>query len=365
MNNEQRKYRILIPILSFGKAGGMRVLSQLGNCWANMGHSVEIISYFESDIPYYPVNFKIRWLVDNGEETVSNNTTYDPKNSSFRRLISIYKYLKKHSKDYDIVLANYNRTAWPVWLGSKSKNYYYIQAYEAEFASLKNVKELTKRLLARLTYCLPLHKVVNAEVYKNYKNIISEYVVPPGLDLNIYYPKNLLKNFDKDLVVGCIGRKAEWKGSNDVGEAIRILRLKGYRIRFKVAFEPVKYTEHELVFPDGDANLADFYRSLDVVVAPGHIQLGAIHYPVLEAMACNVPVITTGYYPANEKNSFIVPIKSPEKIAETIELIIKDYSVAFGKAELARQIIEEFDWGIVSNKFIAIFKENVTHESIS
>jgi len=25
-------------------------------------------------------------------------------------------------------------------------------------------------------------------------------------------------------------------------------------------------------------NLADFYRSLDVLAAPGHIQLGAVHY---------------------------------------------------------------------------------------
>ncbi|WP_341479706.1 glycosyltransferase [Clostridium algidicarnis] len=68
--------------------------------------------------------------------------------------------------------------------------------------------------------------------------------------------------------------------------------------------------------PDGDDNLADYYRNLDILVAPGHIQLGAIHYPVIEAMACNVPVITTGYYPANDENSFIVPVKRPDKIAE-------------------------------------------------
>ena len=113
-------------------------------------------------------------------------------------------------------------------------------------------------------------------------------------------------------------------------------------LKFKVAFNPVKYKNHELVHPDGDKKLADFYRSLDILVAPGHIQLGAIHYPVIESMACNTPVITTGYYPANDENSFIVPVKRPDKIAETIEMIINDYSVAINKAEKARKDIKQF-----------------------
>ncbi|MGL4567899.1 MAG: glycosyltransferase, partial [Fusobacteriaceae bacterium] len=108
----------------------------------------------------------------------------------------------------------------------------------------------------------------------------------------------------------------------------------------------------ELVKPDGDNNLADYYRSLDVLVAPGHIQLGAIHYPVIEAMACNVPVITTGYYPANEENSFIVPIKSPEKIAEELEKIYYNYEIAYNKAKEAQKNIDEFSWDRVADKFL-------------
>jgi glycosyltransferase involved in cell wall biosynthesis len=189
-------------------------------------------------------------------------------------MYALYRFLKKHSNEYDIVLANYNRTAWPVWLGSNSTNYYYIQAYEVEFSLARNIKAFLERMTAWLTYFLPLHKVVNAKIYKKYKNIKCEQVIPPGLDLNIYYPKKLLKNHNKEFVVGCIGRKAEWKGSNDVGEAVKILRSKGYKVKFKVAFEPIRYTEYELVKPDGDENLAELYRSPDVLIAPGHIQLG-------------------------------------------------------------------------------------------
>lgn len=359
MNRNQLK--ILIPILSFGRAGGMRVLAELSNHWKYLSCDVTFVAFHESESPYYPVTCKIIWIDKSGAEIYNNKTIYREKNSSFKRMYALYKYIKSHSHNYDIIVANSNKSTWPVWLGSNSMNFYYIQAYEVEFNSHKNFKGVLKRLSAYLTYYLPLRKVVNAEIYKKYKNIKSEHVIPPGLDLSIYYPK-ILEHQNNEIVIGCIGRKAEWKGSNDVGEAVKILRSKGYNVKFKVAFESISYTEHQLVKPDGDENLADFYRSLDVLVAPGHIQLGAVHYPVIEAMACKTPVITTGYYPANNDNSFIVPVKRPDVIAETLVGIIEDYESAIKKAEIAYTMIPQFDWKVVSEKFLNIFNEELKDE---
>lgn len=353
---DMKKLRILIPMLSFGRAGGIRVLSQLSNKWIELGHTVCIVSHFESEDIYYPTKANIIWINDQGEEVDINRAQVNTKNIGLKKMYGIYNYLRKESSKYDVVLANHNLTAWPVALGSKAQNYYYIQAYEVEFISKKNIKGLLKQFSAWLTYFLPLIKVVNADVYRNFKNIKSDYVIPAGLDLNTYYPiKNDKQITNKDFTIGCIGRQAEWKGSNDVGDAVKILRSKGYKVDFKVAFERIKYKEHELVKPDGDDNLAQFYRDLDVLVAPGHIQLGAIHYPVIEAMACKTPVITTGYYPANTNNAFIVPIKRPDRLAETLSYIIDNYDDAIKKAELAYEDIKEFDWQIVSTNFLNIF----------
>jgi glycosyltransferase involved in cell wall biosynthesis len=217
-------------------------------------------------------------------------------------------------------------------------------------------KGITQKILAWLTYFLPITRVVNADIYRNYKNLKSKYVIPPGLDLDIYYPKDFTNTIKKDFVIGCIGRIEEWKGSNDVTEAVKILHGKGYNVKYKVAFNPVNYDKFELVKPDGDKNLADFYKSLDILVAPGHIQLGAVHYPVIEAMACKTPVITTGYYPANNENAYIVPVKNPSLIANTIIEIMEDYEKATEKAEIAYKTVSQFDWEIVSAKFIDVFK---------
>lgn len=356
---KNNKMKILIPILKFGKAGGYRVLSELANNWTENGHEVDFVSYFESDKSYYPTKAKVIWLNNNGEE-ITNNVDYISKGSTRNKIHALSTYIRKNSKEYDVILANFNLTTISVMLFSKTNNYYYIQAYEPDFFPIRSFKSCMHKFIAWLTYFLPLTKVVNSDIYKHYKNIRSKYVIPPGLDLKIYYPKKLEYKNKDEIVVGCIGRKEEFKGSEDVAAAVKILHEKGYKIKFKVAFNPVNYKNYELVHPDGDNNLADFYRSLDILVAPGHIQLGAVHYPVMEAMACNVPVITTGYYPANNENSFIVPVKRPDKISEIIEMIAKDYSITIKKATKAREDIQQFDWKIVSNKFIEIFEQTMS-----
>ena len=338
--------KIIIPVFDFGREGGYRVLSNLATEWGKE-NEVEFLTFSTSKEPYFPTKANIVRLSNENQ------------GSLIQKIIILNKYLREQSKD-TIIVGNQNLTTWPL-LFLKNKNiFYYIQAYEPEFYNeyKKSIyKKYILKFTAWLTYFLPLKRVVNAELYLNYKNIKSKHVVPPGLNLDIYYPKELNKENKKELIVGCIGRVEEWKGAQDVGRAVEILHRKGLPIKLKVAFNAVKYKNHELVKPNGDNSLADYYRSLDILVAPGHIQLGAIHYPVIEAMACNVPVITTGYYPANNENSFIVPIKSPEEIAKKIEEIYYDYEKAYEKTLVAQKQIKEFSWEIVGNKFLDIIRE--------
>lgn len=340
--------KIIIPVFGFDKAGGYRVLSKLASEWSKI-EEVEFLTFSDSKTPYFPTSAKIKAL----PLKLNNN---------FLLKVKYFKDEMNRNHKTTCIIANQNLTVWPT-LFSKNKNkFYYIQAYEPEFYDEYKGNVLKKyifKFLAWLTYFMPLTRIVNADIYKNYKNVKSKYVIPPGLDLNIYYPKKLIKENKKTLVVGCIGRIEEWKGSQDVGRAVEILHKKGLVIKLKVAFNPIDYENHELVKPHGDKNLADYYRSLDVLVAPGHIQLGAIHYPVIEAMACNIPVITTGYYPATNENSFIVPIKSPEKIAEILESIYYNYEEAYNKALIAQGKIKEFSWEIVAQKFLDIIKKEV------
>lgn len=350
--------KVLIPIFNFTKAGGFRVLTQLANRGKSFGYEVVIVCPLTKTKPYYPIDVEVYFINNNGDKT---DNSYNIELSITEKMISIYKFIKKNSINFDTIIATHYLTTYPALFGNFMKKIYYIQAYEPEFYNEKRntPKKYLLKTLAWSTYFFPFEKIVNSDLYKKYKNISTENVVEPGLDLNIFSQKKLEKTQKDFTVVGCIGRKEEWKGANDVGKAIEILHNNGVNIKFKVAFNAVDYPSHELVFPDGDSNLADFYRSLDILVAPGHIQLGAVHYPVIEAMACGTSVITTGYVPANNENSYIVPIKSPDKIAHAILEIINNREVALMKLEQAKKDIERFSWENVSNKFYSIIGSKI------
>ena len=341
--------KILIPIISLGKFGGIKVLSNLANYWTKQGHEVTIIVASKQTI-YYPLNCKVV------------NLTNIESVTRLKTLFLFFKYIKKNSLYFDAIIANHNATVYPIFLASKTKNIYYIQAYEPEFYDeIKNnfLKKYVQKFIAWFSYFLPFTRIVNSNMYINYKNIKASHIVYPGIDLDIYFPKerNPKKNSDT-FRIGCIGRKEEWKGSEDVAEAIKILHNKGYKnIEFIVAFNAVSYDNHTLVHPDGDGKLADYYRSLDILITPGHIQLDAIHYPVIEAMATKTPLITTGYFPSNENNSFLVPVKSPDEIAKQIIYVMNNYDKAIIKSEKAYESISQFSWEKLSHKFISIIEE--------
>lgn len=352
--------KILIPVLSLGKSGGIRVLSNLANHWTAMGVDVTIVTSDHLYEPYYPLKCNLIYINDVGcvVETRSNT-----RKTSLSNLRSLYKFLKKNSFKYDVVLANYNLTCYPIVLGSSANNFYYIQAYEPDFYDERkdNIKKDVRKFLAWFSYYLPLTRVVNSNSYTSYKNIVSNHVVYPGLDLNTYYPRiRDYKDKNEKFIIGCIGRDILWKGSEDVSEAIKLLHIEGYdNIELVVAFHPVSYEKHKLVQPNGDVSLSDFYRSLDILITPGHIQLDAVHYPVIEAMATCTPLITTGYYPSNKENSFVVQVKDPADIANKIIYVMNNYDVAIKKSRLGLKDIEQFSWNKVSEGFLDIFLSKV------
>ena len=356
---------IVIPVWGFGRAGGDRVLSKLASNFHCIGIKTIVVSYYYTNEPYYPVECPILYVDKDGNPTRQMNvdserSIMDKIRQYSERRSGLRKALNRLSYEYNVVIANYSLTALVVDKCRIKNKFYYIQAYEV-FDS-ENERSLVARYKnnqIRSSYQLKLHKIVNADIYKDYKEIHAEDVVPPGLDLLNYHPKDNLMIEREEIVVGCIGRAAKWKGSNDAAKAVELLQRVGVRIKFFVAFNPVDYSDFELVKPDGDENLANYYRSLDILIAPGTIQLGAIHYPVIEAMACGTTVITTGYYPANDTNAYIVPVSSPEAIAETIKHICNNRKEAALKAERALRNVEELSWDKVSHKMLSIINEKV------
>lgn len=354
--------KIVIPIFGFGPAGGSRVLSQLANHWIMQKHEVIFICYKGSTAPYYPTNAEIYYFDNNGNLSTNNDTLY--KRPIFG-ILKLRKILEKvlNNFDCDIILANHSLTADPVSRSiNKAKKFYYIQAYEPDFYHGLSIKNFILKRITINSYNLQnLNLVVNSEMYFNYNEIKAKRYVPPGLDLKIFSP-NLNETKSDKVILGTIGRKEKHKGTSYIIEAFKILREKfGNKIELHIAFGDKIFENIEgikVFHPNGDLNLAKFYKSLNVYICAQTIQLQAIHYPIIECMACKVPVITTGYYPSNKFNSFLIPIENVNAISDKVETFMHTNINEINKMkEIAFNDILEFDWTNVSKKMINYFNE--------
>jgi glycosyltransferase involved in cell wall biosynthesis len=355
--------KIIIPVLGFGRAGGYRVLSNLANAWIRQGHEVDFLCPDSSDEPYFPTSAGIVWV--DGAGNLSKERGAIEKPGGWYHLKSLYRGLKVIGRYYDVIFANHSLTAWSVALAScgKAKKVYYVQAYEPEYyTSAKTVKGYVLATASALSYHLPLKRIVNAPIYFSYRNLRASQFVPPGIDLDIFKPVEINRNIEgtKTVVIGCIGRHEPEKGTIYVLRAFEELYKRDSRFLLRVAYGnlPVgwKHENCEVVVPKNDKELADYYRSLDILVAPGTVQHGAPHYPVLEAGACGVAVVTTGYMGATPETAWIVRNKDVEAIVESIVEIVSDDDRRIEKREKFFNETKNYSWEHVSDKMRRLFE---------
>lgn len=359
------KVRIAIPMLDFNRSGGNRVLSELATQLVSRGYKVDFVCLMYSDPPYFPTDARVIWIDGVGSPVAQNRSRR--KIYPGQHLVALSLFLWRFGGDYDLVFANHSLTTLPIYLsGNAYHAIYYVQAYEPEYYdTYTDVRSRIARAVASRSYSLVPNIIVNAPIYFSYKEIRARMCVSPGLDLANFHPKNLeckKRQSSDPLILGCIGRKEIYKGTMDALVAFQVYqkRYRNCKLRVAIGHVPPPFDQDpniEVVPIQSDAELAEFYRSLDVMIAPGTVQLGAVHYPVLEAMACGVPTIHTGYAPGSSDNSWIVAPNNPNQIVAAIESIVDDQiatdlRVRKGLAEVGR-----YAWHCVGGDLDAYVRE--------
>ena len=355
--------KILIPTLGFGRSGGNRVLSELASRWQALGHDVTFLAHAGGAEPYFPTTARCIWLNDRGD-TVAHASLPSGRLGGVagvaRMVNALRRGIARH--EADVVLANHMLTAWATAAARTSaRRWYYVQAYETELYEGGSVSQRVLRLLAAMSYLLPLRRIVNAPMYRRYKLLRAEHVVPPGLALDRFHAKTVGFPSAGDVVtLGTIGRHEPWKGTADVIAAYRQLRESGVSCRLVVAYGNVDEVTAALpgvtvTVPRDDDELAAFYRSIDILLVAARLQLQAVHYPVIEAMASGTTVVTTGYYPADDSNAYLARTHDPASIADAVIAALANPELRNARAARARRAVQSFDWNIVAESMLDAF----------
>ncbi len=354
--------KIIIPVFAFGKGGGNRVLSKLANHWIQMNHEVCFISFANSITPYFKTTAEIFWIDEQGRRVTENLQHKVLKINKIKQIFILRKAIERLAIDADIILANGALTAYSVKLAKiKAEKNYYIQANEADYEfHYSTLKHKIMGALCFGSYKLGLKVIVNSPIYYNLYGMRAVSYIPPGIDYAIFKPERK-ENARDSFIIGCIGRFEKFKGTIFVYDAFVKLRSRGIPVKLKIAYADLnginlKFKD-DIIFctPKDDNELSDFYNSIDVLVSPGTIQYYAHHYPVMEAMACKTPTITTAYLPADLSNSWLVAPMSSEQIVAQVLNIMENPTEVGQKIELAYQNIQVYKWEVIASKFIEVF----------
>lgn len=185
-------------------------------------------------------------------------------------------------------------------------------------------------------------------------------VLPDGVDLTLFKPSNLAR-FDevgsRPLRVGWVGHSGwaatleDFKGVNTILlPAIEQLKSEGICVQAHLADRKERFIPHR--------QMPSYYADIDVLICTSKIE--GTPNPVLEAMACGVPVITTdvGVVPqllGQKQKQFVLTERSVEALKHAIQRLIADPKQLGELSAENLESIKAWDWSQRAESFAPYF----------
>ena len=356
--------RIAIPISRFDKSGGIRVLSMLSCGLAHRDHEVTFIVPRGQHIPTFPLDSRVCVHI------------VEPDMGNIRHVSGLLKKVQLFygTMETDIAIANAYMTAYSVWLGYKMGRvkypFYFVQGYEPiAFGEWSRDSAIMKRLkvaAASRTYHLGLNCVANSEWLSGIlasKHGIKAVVARLGVDTRIFKPR-VETPAHQVLQVMTIGDKNPVKrmdlfaqtldGLSGEQACTALIATSDHQLRLQCE------TLVNYYYPNNDYELALIYHQADVFLSTSKIE--GFGLPLLEAMACGVPVVTTDSGGIRDfcrdcYNCIIVATDDPVDLISAIARIRENPDLRNRLISNGLITANEWGWEHLADDFDQLFQE--------
>ncbi len=200
-------------------------------------------------------------------------------------------------------------------------------------------------------------------------------IIPNGINIEEFKP-NPTREVDEYVRILCVSRLTQRKGINYLVEAMKILLAKNTERKIELwiagegdATESLKQlaidcgVEKQVKFFGlvKHNDLARYYTMADIFCLPSLNE--GMSNTMLEALASGMPIVATVTGGTEElvgdgENGFYIKQKSPEDIAEKLEMLIADTDMRKRFGETSRIRAEKMSWGNVAKAYIDLYQES-------
>ncbi len=173
---------------------------------------------------------------------------------------------------------------------------------------------------------------VSSNILKNiYDNLDIKYkpttVLTDGVNLDLFYPKNLerFENISKRTIkIGWVGN-SKWAGNEDCKglktlliPVIEKLKKDGFNVEGSFADSQESFIPHD--------KMVDYYANIDILVCVSKIE--GTPNPVLEALACGVPIVSTDVGIVREalgkkQSKYIIKERNLDPVYDTLKQLLE------------------------------------------
>lgn len=236
-------------------------------------------------------------------------------------------------------------------------------------------KEITKKLFSDRASIVDSYTVsskVLLDIYNKDESIIKKptALIQDGVDCQLFYLKNeeRFRNYkNRTIHIGWVGN-SKW-----IIDQSEISDLKGIHTIIKPAIEELKDEGYniDLLTSDRDKKMIphkempDFYKNIDIYICASMYE--GTPNPVLEAMACGVPVISTDVGIVREvfgekQTEYILIERSKECLKNKLRHLLENPEELQVLSNENKEQIQAWDWKLTSEKFRNYFHSELLNK---
>ena len=188
-------------------------------------------------------------------------------------------------------------------------------------------------------------------------------ILRDGVDLNFFVPHNLERFSDAEtrpLVVGWAGNSLwQSKASGTDFKGLHTILRPALEMLARDGIEMVENFADRHIMLRSYTDMPEYYRSIDVLVCASSIE--GTPNPVLEAMACGVPIVSTDVGIVSEtlgplQSEFILRERSVEAMAATLRRLRNSRGLLPRLSSENLESIRPCNWEVRAQAFLPLFR---------